>query len=202
MLEGFPRRSRRAGRAGRARQFVFLLTLIVLAGSAAGGATASATSQVSGTASFVRLCSNPLPGRLACFALRRTSGAVASIPDGLTPQATVGGYGPSDLASAYKLPTSNGAGKTVAIVDAYDDPNAASDLAAYRSQFGLPACTTGNGCFRKVNQNGGDEPAAVGEHRLGRRDRARHRDGLGDCPQCKILLVEARARRSATWAPR
>ena len=191
MLEGFPRRSRRAGRAGRARQFVFLLTLIVLAGSAAGGATASATSQVSGTASFVRLCSNPLPGRLACFALRRTSGAVASIPDGLTPQATVGGYGPSDLASAYKLPTSNGAGKTVAIVDAYDDPNAASDLSAYRSQFGLPACTTGNGCFRKVNQNGATSPLPSANSGWAGEIALDIEMVSATCPQCKILLVEA-----------
>ena len=38
----------------------------------------------------------------------------------------------------------------MAIVDAQDDPNAESDLATYRSQYGLPACTTANGCFKKV----------------------------------------------------
>jgi hypothetical protein len=40
----------------------------------------------------------------------------------------------SDLQSAYKLPFSTaGSGQTVAIVDAYDDPTAESDLGVYRS---------------------------------------------------------------------
>src|SRR3954470_6987662 len=64
------------------------------------------------------------------------------------------GYGPSDLQSAYGLPSATaGAGKVLAIVDAYDDPNAAADLNTYRSTYGLPPCTT-NGCFRKVGQTG------------------------------------------------
>lgn len=67
------------------------------------------------------------------------------------------GYGPSDLQNAYKLPSSTaGSGQTVAIVDAMDDPNAASDLATYRSDWGLPAC--GAGCFSKVNQDGATSP--------------------------------------------
>ncbi|MGW7003187.1 S53 family peptidase [Streptomyces sp. NPDC054933] len=74
---------------------------------------------------------------------------------GVTPNATPSGYGPSDLLSAYKLPSGGGTGQTVAIVDAYNDPNAESDLATYRSQYGLPACTTANGCFKKVDENGG-----------------------------------------------
>src|SRR5438552_12178948 len=56
--------------------------------------------------------------------------------DGSTPAASPSPsssfYGPADLQSAYQLPgASDGAGKTVAIVDAYDNPNAESDLAAY-----------------------------------------------------------------------
>ena len=39
-------------------------------------------------------------------------------------------------------------------VDAYDDPTAANDLSVFSTQFGLPACTTANGCFTKVNQTG------------------------------------------------
>src|SRR6185369_11895676 len=95
-------------------------------------------------------------------ALRRTDvtqpAALAAHPDAVTPNATPSGYGPSNLQSAYKLPTTAGAGMTVAIVDAFDDPNAESDLGTYRSQFGLAACTTANGCFSKVNQNGATSP--------------------------------------------
>src|SRR5437870_3071798 len=70
-----------------------------------------------------------------------------------------GAYDPSYLQSAYNTPSaSGGSGQTIAIVDAYDNPNAEADLGTYRSNFGLPACTTANGCFRKVNQNGATSP--------------------------------------------
>src|SRR5712691_8847800 len=78
-----------------------------------------------------------------------------------TPLATSAptGLGPADFASAYKLsPSTGGSGQTIAIVDAYDDPSAESDLGVYSAQYGLPACTTANGCFMKVNQNGGSNP--------------------------------------------
>lgn len=75
------------------------------------------------------------------------------------PQASTSptGLSPAMIKSAYNFSTSTsaGAGKTIAIVDAYNDPSAESDLAVFSSQYGLPACTTANGCFKKVNQNGG-----------------------------------------------
>jgi len=64
---------------------------------------------------------------------------------------------PAQIKSAYNWPTSltPGAGKTIAIVDAFDDPTAENDLNVFSSQYGLPTCTTANGCFRKIDQNGG-----------------------------------------------
>src|SRR6202035_5418662 len=101
------------------------------------------------------------------------------------------GFSPADLQSAYNLPSSAaGSGQTVAIVDAYDDPNAEADLATYRAQFGIASCTTANGCFRKVNQTGGSiYPSAdagwAGEISL-------DLDMVSAiCPNCHILLVEA-----------
>jgi len=77
------------------------------------------------------------------------------------PQASTSptGLSPAVIKSAYSFSTSStaGAGKTIAIVDAYDDPTAESDLNVFSSQYGLPACTTANGCFRKVNQTGGTQ---------------------------------------------
>ena len=64
------------------------------------------------------------------------------------------GYGPSDLLSAYNVPQGGGAGQTIGIVDAFDNPNAEADLAAYRSEYGLPPCTSASGCFTKVNEQG------------------------------------------------
>lgn len=48
-----------------------------------------------------------------------------------------------------------GAGTTIAIVDAYDAPFAEIDLNSFSRAYGLPLCTTGNGCFLKVDQRGG-----------------------------------------------
>ncbi|MEW2619222.1 carboxypeptidase regulatory-like domain-containing protein [Streptomyces sp. NPDC048106] len=79
----------------------------------------------------------------------------------LADTAAPSGWGAADLRSAYNLPSDGGGGRTVAVVVAYDDPTAESDLAVYRAQYGLPACTTGNGCLRKIDQRGGtDYPEA------------------------------------------
>src|SRR5208283_3512516 len=103
-----------------------------------------------------------------------------------------GGFSPADLRSAYNLPSeSAGTGQTVAIVDAYDDPNAESDLGVYRSHYGLPACTTANGCFKKVNQTGETShyPAAEAGWAV---EISLDIDMVSAaCPNCHILLVEA-----------
>ena len=46
----------------------------------------------------------------------------------------------------YGLPSTGGAG-TIAIIGAYDDPTVEGDLGVFSSTYGLPACTTANGCF-------------------------------------------------------
>jgi hypothetical protein len=102
------------------------------------------------------------------------------------------GYYPCDLQSAYNLTSSSATGggtQTVAIVDAYDDPTAESDLAVYRAAFGLPACTSANGCFKKRAQDGSTvypvpDAGWAGEISL-------DVDMVSAiCPNCKILLVE------------
>src|SRR5205807_9995457 len=128
------------------------------------------------------------PGLMTCFALRRTDLASALA---ISPNATPSGFGPSDLQSAYKLSTSGGSGATVAIVDAYDDPTAESDLATYRSQYGLTACTTANGCFRKVNQNGAASPLPAADPGWSGEIALDVDMVSAVCPSCKILLVEA-----------
>src|SRR5580692_8375970 len=81
------------------------------------------------------------------------------------PLVTPPGYGPSDLQSAYDLDVSASVDATVAVVEAYGYANLESDLAGYRAQFGLPACTVASGCLTIVNQTGqpsplpGDAPA-------------------------------------------
>ncbi|HWU47834.1 MAG TPA: cell wall-binding repeat-containing protein [Humibacter sp.] len=76
------------------------------------------------------------------------------------------------------------------MVDAYDLPSAESDLGAYRSKFGQPPCTTANGCFRKVDQNGGTSYPASNSDWAG--EIALDIEMVSAaCPNCHILLVEA-----------
>lgn len=111
------------------------------------------------------------------------------------PAATLGNngaYDPSFLRSAYDTPSATGGvGQTVAIVDAYDDPDAESNMAYYRSYFGLSACTTANGCFRKVDQNGASSPLPAGNSSWGE-EMSLDLDMISAiCSNCHILLVEA-----------
>jgi len=99
------------------------------------------------------------------------------------------GYTPADLRSAYKITSNGSAGYTIAIVDAYGYPNAEADLATYRQRYGLPACTTANGCFRKVDQNGGTNYPALNTGWA--QETALDLDmASAMCPNCHMLLVE------------
>jgi subtilase family serine protease len=116
-----------------------------------------------------------------------------------TPFATTAptGYGPADLRSAYGLDTSGGAGQTIAIVDAYDDKTAEADLSTYRSHYGLSACTTANGCFKKVNQSGVQGSYPSNNAGWGLEISLDLDMASAICPNCKILLVEAKNNQNA-----
>jgi subtilase family serine protease len=155
------------------------------------GATAPAVAGVTVgasrlTRSVVDVCGPATPGTARCHAKVIVYGTAVQ-PFASSPS----GYHPLDLQSAYQLPSSTaGSGQTVAIVDAYDDPNAEADLGVYRNQFSLTPCTTANGCFRKVNQTGGTSyPRANGGWA---EEISLDLDMVSAiCPNCKILLVEA-----------
>jgi hypothetical protein len=131
------------------------------------------------------VCGPVQPGFVRCLEL------VDKAPLGFSPLTSPDGYGPADLQSAYALPSStNGTGRTIAIVDAYNDPDAASDLTTYRSTYGLPACTTSNGCFRQVNQAGGTSLPADSVQWAS--EISLDLDMVSaTCPNCHILLLEA-----------
>ena len=137
------------------------------------------------------VCAPPMPGYAQCLALRRTD-ITARPAAAMSPNTAPPGYGPADIKSAYALPGgSAGSGLTVAVVDAYDLPTAEADLAAYRSQFDLPACTTANGCFRKVNQRGVQGSYPASNAGWGQEIALDIEMVSAACPNCKILLVEA-----------
>ncbi len=134
--------------------------------------------------SIRQVCGSVGEGYARCFAFVRTDvGGNGVIPNN--------GYGPPDLQAAYNLPSATkGKNQTVGIVDAFDDPTAESDLAKYRSNFGLPPCTTANGCFRKLNQRGHAKnypPFNSGWAQ----EIALDTDMVSAiCPNCHIVLIE------------
>jgi subtilase family serine protease len=137
-----------------------------------------------------RACDRQVPARhVRCFAVWRSVGEdLQAASTAVTPPRH--GYGPADIASAYQLDTAKGSGQTIAIIDAYDNPNAEKDLAAYRDTWGLAPCTTANGCFRKVDQRGGSTPPH-GDPGWGVEIALDVQAVSAACPNCKILLVEA-----------
>jgi subtilase family serine protease len=100
------------------------------------------------------------------------------------------GYGPAALRSAYNVTSSGASATTVAVVDAYGYRNAERDLGIYRAQYGLPACTTANGCFRKVDQNGGTYYPS--DDTGWSQETALDLDMVSAmCANCHVLLVQA-----------
>ncbi len=112
---------------------------------------------------------------------------------------TPSGYGPTQLEAAYGLNTSGGSGRTVALVEAGDSATLENDLGVYRSQYGLSACTTANGCFKKVNQTGGSSLPA--EDASWEEETSLDVDMVSaNCPNCKIVVVEANSATTANLA--
>lgn len=182
------------------------VAITALASGAAGPAVAAPT-DTNTTAGLVvsgstrsdelpehRSCAEPGEGEVRCLSEWRglpdsvapyTAGTSAAA---VAPPAT--GLGPADIRAAYQLPATGGANQTIAIVAAFDNPTVEADLAAYRAAWGLPACTTANGCFRKVDQNGGSDlpPADAG---WGVEIALDVQAVSAACSACRILLVEA-----------
>jgi ricin-type beta-trefoil lectin protein/subtilase family protein len=108
--------------------------------------------------------------------------------------ATIRGYAPANLQHAYKVVTAaarRGRGRTVAIVDAFNDPRAAADLAIYRAHYHLGRCTLASGCLRIVNQRGFRGPLPKTNSGWAAEESLDLDMVSAICPRCHILLVEA-----------
>jgi hypothetical protein len=179
------------------------LTLVgasVAAATAAQAAPPARTAKAggAGAGSNVRRACAPSsnPTVMSCLVLVRTDIKARSAASLGFMAPTGKGFGPAQLQSAYNLPSSSdGAGESVAVVDAFDDPNAVSDLATYRSTWGLPACnpSTEAGCLTKVNQNGATSPLPkpAGTTGWGTEETLDVDMVSAICPKCHIYLVEA-----------
>ena len=126
---------------------------------------------------------NPIAFMRPHYFVHQASGASLS-----TPPTTA--FTPAQIHHAYgfDLITNQGAGQTIALVDAYDDANAANDLSVFSKQFNLPACTTSNGCFRQLYSSG-RKPQANANWAVEIALDVEWAHAIA--PQAKILLVEA-----------
>jgi len=180
----------------------------------AGAAFAAGPAQAAGPTRAVDVCGAVPAGYARCFAqtmVLRSSralvrprsaphvpahGAVAHTafatagPGAASPQPGTPAY----LQQAYDLSALSqaaGGSDTVAVVDAFDDPAAEADLAAYRSAYGLPACASATGCFRKVNESGAASPLPAVNPSWAEEESLDLDAVTALCPNCHILLVEA-----------
>ncbi len=132
-------------------------------------------------------------GDLKANARRQAAEAAAGAPAITNKSPIAGGLTPQQLHAAYALPTVTfpSAQQTIAIVDAYNDPTAEADLGVYDRQFGLPECTSANGCFRKVNQAGQTSPLPASEGGWATEISLDVQTAHAVCQSCRVLLLEA-----------
>ena len=183
-------------------------------GGASGGSGQGSSQAGTATSNAaVPVCLPPQAGFASCDAVRLTAPNAwqgqnpAPARGGPGPGSTTpAGYGAAALQSAYEQGTAPTNVKTVAIVDAYSDPNVAPDLAVYRSQEGLPVLCSVQiiGGTTTTNTSGscGGSLTVVGASSPGN-------TGWGEeisldvdmvsaaCPNCNIVLEEA---ASSTFA--
>jgi subtilase family serine protease len=218
----------RARMGARARAGAAALLACALAGVLAAGAGAEVAPLPASEYGIRAACGHVAGGHAGCMALQLvplTAEAKAHThPLGIVrrtlapaPSAAAGSFGlrPSDVHSAYNLPASAPGAQTVAIVDAFNNPEVESDLREYSEEFGLPACTGANGCLSVVNELGSGSPLPYPKSRgeletgLGgsgaERVQAEEAAGWGleisldidavhaTCQSCHIELIEARS---------
>lgn len=104
--------------------------------------------------------------------------------------------GPAQFLGAYNLTGLASASNTIAIVDAYDDPNIANDLNAYDTYYKLPTFPTCSGsvtsaCFEKINENGSASPLPQSNSSWALEISLDVEIAHATCENCRILLVEA-----------
>jgi subtilase family serine protease len=105
------------------------------------------------------------------------------------------GYSPAQLHAAYNLPMTGGSGQTVAVIDAFDDPDVEGDLYTYRNSWGLPVCSTLNGCFKRLNEKGKAGPYPPADRNWATEISIDVEVVSAICPDCNIMLLESSSSR-------
>jgi subtilase family serine protease len=203
--DSIPETRRETKSAGRV--LLVALGVALIAGCASAGGSSSAVPDMRTAQNISRALPGatlpPSADNAPCAAHGPNASCPVTKNQGFPPsKSPTGGLTPAQLRAAYGLPPSTGAGTpsgpAVAIVVAFKNAHAESDLATYRSQFGLPACTSANRCFQEVDskpQPGADTTKATPNSTDGT---SWADEGALDlamvsaaCPTCRIIFVEA-----------
>ena len=197
--------------------------LVAAPGAIAQAATSSTSSALPTYYAIGKpACMPAQRGFSTCFAVRRvnvaagTPGARAyTLPAGTSgtgeasPQAKAesavtigpsGGLTPSDLATAYNFNSAATTNQTVAIVDAYNDPDINANLQTFDAEYKLAACSTSNGCLKVVGQTGTAALPANDTTGWSVEESLDVETVHSVCQGCKILLVEANSSSNANLA--
>ena len=152
--------------------------------------------------SYQRACPAPARHHAACLAIVDTTPAGRPLSRAAVAAAGLHPFMAADLQAAYALPSAKrGKKQTIAIVDAFNDPNAAADLAVYRKANHLPPCTTASGCFRKVNQKGQQRSYPPTDDGWALEESLDLDMASATCPHCKIILAEANSNLDSGMLP-
>jgi hypothetical protein len=201
----------RQGRAARLGTLQAPMTLALICVALACCAMA-ASSALAAPWATRHECRPSRPGRATCMSMRlllpsdegsasgsaadagnATTDAAQAAPQSIRTKPYPGYLTPELLHEAYEQPneTTAGATQTIALIDAFNDPTIESDLAVYDSQFGLPACTAANGCFKKVDEEGKASPLPENEGEWATEISIDVEMAHAICQNCHLLLVEA-----------
>ncbi|WP_158710232.1 S8 family serine peptidase [Streptomyces sp. NRRL F-5126] len=169
------------------------LALAALTGSPASASTpASALPAARGAGEPV--CGSGALAAFGCEARTVTTGSGShGVPRGGRPL----GWGADDLRAAYHLPAHSPHHGTVAMINVGPDPKLSGDLATYREQYGLPACTAASGCLRQMDYRGGHAlpPPATDADKQKAQALAIETSADAEmvsvtCPSCRLLEVQ------------
>ncbi len=150
------------------------------------------TIEISHNVYHVRACLGPTPFGIARCHAHIVTDSRGRFLSGATPKTvTPSGYSPSQLRAAYKLTAMGSSSTLIAIVDAYGYTNASANLAVYRAQYGLSACTTANGCLTIYNERGQQGPYPAQNLGWDQEQALDLAMASVACPNCRIALVQA-----------
>jgi len=175
------------------RLVVAVGAIVLVAAVPAAQAVAGAHARARGAVHVKRACAVPTSaGEAACYALVRTDAGGRPLVSTALPK----GYGPAQFHTGYDLPTTTGTPQTIAIVDAFAEPNIVSDLNTYDATYGLPkfklcANLAQHDCLAVLNQNGKKKPRPATNGGWGLEIALDVETAHEICQNCRINLYES-----------